>query len=149
METSEGFRGEFSFLSNFTLFEKPFKYGELTFDRSEHFYQAMKFDEQWIRERVQNHPAKGLKAYVQAMDVYFREDLDEIKEDIMLYILRYKFSKDNPKLRQKLIDTEGIELVEYNSWGDTYWGVCLKTGKGLNRLGNLLMQVREEILCGF
>jgi predicted NAD-dependent protein-ADP-ribosyltransferase YbiA (DUF1768 family) len=31
--------------------------------------------------------------------------------------------------------------VEGNSWGDTYWGVC--KGKGQNKLGHILMQVRS------
>ena len=35
------------------------------------------------------------------------------------------------------------ELVEGNSWGDTYWGVC--KGEGKNKLGKILMRVRTEL----
>ena len=59
--------------------------------------------------------------------------------------LRYKFSKHNPKLRQKLLDTNGVELVEYNYWHDVFWGVCKKTEVGENHLGKLIMKIREEV----
>jgi predicted NAD-dependent protein-ADP-ribosyltransferase YbiA (DUF1768 family) len=58
----------------------------------------------------------------------------------MLNLLRQKFQ--NPELREKLLCTGKLELIEGNYWGDTYWGVC--RGVGENRLGKLLMLVREE-----
>ena len=59
----------------------------------------------------------------------------------MLDILRLKFDPDSP-LTKRLLTTYGAPLIEGNRWGDKYWGVC--NGAGLNRLGELLMQVREE-----
>lgn len=41
-----------------------------------------------------------------------------------------------------LLKTGDEELVEGNTWGDTFWGVC--KGKGRNELGKILMKVREE-----
>ena len=38
------------------------------------------------------------------------------------------------------------ELIEGNTWNDTYWGVC--NGVGKNTLGQLLMKIREEIRKG-
>ena len=32
-----------------------------------------------------------------------------------------------------------------NTWGDTCWGVDLRTGQGENHLGRILMKVREEL----
>ena len=49
-------------------------------------------------------------------------------------------------LRQQLLDTGDAELVEGNSWNDTFWGVSARTGKGKNWLGRLLMQVRGEMV---
>ena len=46
--------------------------------------------------------------------------------------------------KQKLIDTGDIELVEVNSWGDTFYGVC--NGVGENHLGKLLMKIRKELV---
>ncbi len=36
-------------------------------------------------------------------------------------------------------------LQEGNRWGDTFWGVDLRTGKGENKLGKILMRVRKEL----
>ena len=63
------------------------------------------------------------------------------KEALMLDILRLKFAPDSP-LTKHLLATGGAPLSEGNQWGDRYWGVC--NGAGLNGLGELLMQVREE-----
>ena len=44
-----------------------------------------------------------------------------------------------------LIETGNAELLEGNTWGDTHFGVCSKTGVGENVLGKILMRVREEL----
>tara|TARA_Y100000296_G_scaffold19348_1_gene23079 strand:+ start:3287 stop:3481 length:195 start_codon:yes stop_codon:yes gene_type:complete len=54
-----------------------------------------------------------------------------------------KFSQ-NKELKENLIATAGRELIEGNTWGDTYWGVC--NGKGQNILGIILTRIREELL---
>ena len=44
--------------------------------------------------------------------------------------------------------TGDAELIEGNTWHDNYWGVCSCSkcnGRGKNRLGKLLMKVREEL----
>jgi len=56
--------------------------------------------------------------------------------------VRAKFEQ-NPDLAAKLIATGDEELVEGNTWGDTYWGVC--RGVGQNKLGKILMNVRQEL----
>lgn len=70
-----------------------------------------------------------------------RSDWNKVKDDVMLELLRLKFAI--PDLRDKLLATENATLIEGNTWGDTYWGVC--RGIGDNTLGVLLMQVRSEI----
>jgi hypothetical protein len=60
----------------------------------------------------------------------------------MTEIIRLKFQ--NPGLKAKLLATGNQELIEGNTWGDCYWGVC--EGNGQNHLGKILMQVREELL---
>ena len=42
-----------------------------------------------------------------------------------------------------LLATGKATLVEGNSWGDTFWGVC--RGKGKNMLGKILMRVRKRL----
>ena len=55
--------------------------------------------------------------------------------------LRKKFS--DPGLRKALLDTGDEYLEEGNTWRDEYWGVC--NGIGKNRLGKLLMKIRDEL----
>jgi predicted NAD-dependent protein-ADP-ribosyltransferase YbiA (DUF1768 family) len=46
------------------------------------------------------------------------------------------------ELMLKLIDTGSIELIEDNSWGDTYWG-AVNYCEGENHLGILLLEIRD------
>ena len=73
--------------------------------------------------------------------VSLRPDWEDIKDDVMLEGLYRKFTND--ELAEWLLDTGDEELVEGNWWGDRYWGVC--NGIGQNKLGKLLMKVREEL----
>jgi len=53
-----------------------------------------------------------------------------------------KFSQ-NKDLAKRLLETKG-EIVEENTWNDTFWGVC--NGVGENKLGIMLARVREYLL---
>jgi ribA/ribD-fused uncharacterized protein len=141
--TNKGFRGEYGFLSNFAFLETPLVHKGISYPTVEHFYQAAKTTDMELRREIAKHSSKGLKSFIRKIDL--RPDWEEIKTDVMLRALRYKFSDSNPILRQRLLDTQGITLIEYNYWGDTFWGVCLKTNEGLNTLGTLLTLVRSEI----
>jgi len=68
------------------------------------------------------------------------EDWDAKKIDIMRTLVREKFK--NPLLRSMLLATGEVYLAEGNWWGDRVWGIC--KGTGLNWLGKILMEVREE-----
>lgn len=59
----------------------------------------------------------------------------------MYELLISKFS--DPGLRDKLIATGDAELIEGNNHWDRYCGVCRSEGQ--NKLGKLLMKVREEV----
>ena len=58
----------------------------------------------------------------------------------MFDIVLSKFAS-NPVLKNLLLDTNNEELVEGNTWNDTYWGAC--NGRGQNHLGKILMKVRS------
>lgn len=64
-----------------------------------------------------------------------------MKLSVMRDLLIQKFTHDD--LKALLVATGDARLVEGNSWGDRYWGMC--DGTGSNHLGQLLMEVRE--LC--
>ena len=107
---------------------------------SEHAYQAMKManaaDAEFIRHVITPRLAKRYGNTYQK-----RPDWDSVKITIMHEILRAKFTVFF--FREKLLDTGTQELIEGNTWNDTFWGVC--NGLGENNLGKLLMLVREEI----
>ena len=109
----------------------------------EHYFQAMKFpnDPGWAEAiRVAPFPARA-KALGAQKDHSPRDDWTRVKEQVMLEGLRAKFQQ-NPGLLQQLKDTGTRPLIEAGP--DAYWGEGrLKNGK--NRLGKLLMQVREEM----
>lgn len=77
---------------------------------------------------------------------HHREAFDEKRLEVMLDATRKKYSQ-NPHLSQLLLNTEGIELVE-ESTTDFFFGSSFnedREEKGLNHLGKILMQVRNEL----
>jgi ribA/ribD-fused uncharacterized protein len=123
----------------------PLQYQELTFHTVENFYQAMKTKDLKDRKRIsQLNPYQAKKA---GRKLRLREDWESIKEKVMLYALRHKFTK-TPKWKNKLLQTPG-DIIENNNWHDLFWGKCVCSrhrGKGKNKLGILLMQIRAELL---
>jgi len=109
----------------------------------EHYFQAAKFKQFEYRTRIQMaETPMDARMLGQTRDVNLRKDWHSIKESIMLTALRVKFEKE--PLRDLLISTNPAMLIE-NSPHDNYWGAG-KSGSGKNRLGVLLMQVRDELL---
>lgn len=142
METCEKkvigeFRGEYDFLSNF--YESPVTYGGITYTSAEAAFQAQKVKNPKDREAFANLGPSDAKKRGRAVPL--RADWQRVKIDIMEDVLRAKFAQD-PLLRLRLLATGDARLEEGNTWGDRYWGVS--GGEGENRLGLLLMRVREE-----
>ncbi len=78
-----------------------------------------------------------------------RNDWEEIKINVMLECVRAKFYQ-NRDLAGKLVETDGLELIEGNRWHDNIWGNCSCSRcqhiEGKNLLGKILMRVREEVV---
>ena len=139
------FQGHYRFLSNMWFMPKPMVRQGIAYKTVEHFFAAMKTKCVEDRRAIANcHSVHDAKA--RGRQVNLRSDWDEIREDVMLYALRYKFGSENPTLAESLKETGDAYLQEGNTWGDKYWGVCLKSGRGQNELGKLLMQVRRELI---
>ena len=134
----DSFRNEYSFLSNYSC--SPFYIDTVLFPTMEHYFQASKASNQEDYLRIAYAPTPG-DAKRLGRRIQLRPNWEEVKDNVMLIGLRKKFA--DPELRDLLLATGDEELVEGNYWGDTYWGVC--NGIGQNKLGKLLMQVREEI----
>lgn len=71
-----------------------------------------------------------------------RPDWEEVKDEVMLQTLRMKFSQ-NPEIAEELLATGDAILIEHTQ-NDAYWADG-GDGSGKNKLGLLLMQVREEL----
>lgn len=138
MKKIDSFSGEFEFLSNFYPSEIEFE--GIKYPTNEHFFQAMKTFDVDMRENIAAAPTPG-KAKRLGRHCLLRSNWEVVKENFMMTGLRLKFK--NPELKEKLLATGNAILEEGNWWGDTYWGVC--EGVGKNRLGILLMGLREEL----
>lgn len=133
------FRDEYLFLSNFYL--APVTYRGLTYQNNEAAFQAQKCltrEEQLPFTTLRPNEAKRL-----GRQVALRPDWEDVKLQIMEEIVRAKFTQ-NPELKEQLLATGDLLLMEGNTWHDLYWGVDSKTWEGQNHLGEILMQVRRE-----
>jgi N-glycosidase YbiA len=111
----------------------------------EHYFQAQKFpgaENAVYREKIRTAKTpKEAKALGGTRSIQIRLDWEEAKESIMLNALRRKFAA--AKLHELLLATGDRPLIEASPF-DNYWGSG-RSGKGKNRLGELLMQVRAEL----
>lgn len=143
MEPITSFSGEHRFLSNFwgaTIISEGY-----VFPSAEHFYQASKCVREEDILKFVHHAQPYLSAggaKKLGRQIWIRDDWDEIKLDVMHYIVEAKFTQ-NPSLKTMLKATGDRQLIEGNTWGDIYWGVC--NGVGENHLGRILMTVRGLI----
>ena len=137
--TSRGFQDEFRFLSNF--YERPIEYQGVFYRCAEAAYQASKFSEEDYQRKFENLDGAQSKRLGKSAHWSFRKDWEQIKVSVMKEILKAKFQ--DKFLALLLLSTDGIDLVEVNTWNDRFWGIC--HGRGENQLGKLLMELREEL----
>jgi len=134
------FSGDLEFLCNF--YKHEFEFEGRIYPTSEHAFQAAKTNQEHEKDGIAGAFTPGLAKKL-GRRVKLREDWNEVKNDVMYQVLKAKFS--DKRLRQKLIDTGDMELIEGNTWGDCYWGVDINSGIGENHLGKILMKLREEM----
>lgn len=135
----DDFGGPNAFLSNFYL--HPVKYEGLEYPSSEHAYQAAKtLNMKARRAFTLSEMSAGMAKHLGAA-LEIRCNWDSIRLAQMAAILDVKFA--DPTMRAKLLATGDAELIEGNTWGDTFWGVC--NGKGQNWLGKTLMSIRAKL----
>ncbi len=137
MDRIDKFQGEYRFLSNF--YPCTIEYDGIKYLSVEAYYQAQKT--KTIREKMRFAEMQAAMAKAEGRRVFLPVDWEDRKEQIMEKGLRIKFK--DIFLRRKLLNTGNVELIEGNTWGDQYWGV--RRGIGKNRLGILLMKIRDEI----
>lgn len=109
---------------------------------SEHYFQAQKFAGSIREEDVRQAPSAWLAARMgRDRNFVLRPDWENVKLEVMRTALRLKFS-NNLVLVDLLLSTGNEELIEQTT-DDYFWGSG-SDGRGLNMLGKLLMELREE-----
>lgn len=135
--TIDNFRGEYYFLSNF--YSANVKYNGLPFRNNEAAFQSAKCPERAL-EFTELDPSSAKRL---GRRVNLRQDWEAVKDSVMYEVCKCKFTQ-NEFLTNALIETGDSVLVEGNTWGDRVWGVC--DGVGENRLGKILMRIRDELV---
>ena len=128
------FRNKYYFLSN--MFPCKITYNGLIYNSIESAFQAQK-DLSKSKEFIN---LNGYDAKKLGRKVNLRPDWDNVKLNIMKELLTIKFSDKKLANLLKQINTP---IIEDNTWGDTYWGVC--NGIGENHLGKLLMEIQSTL----
>lgn len=132
------FRGEYSFLSNF--YNAKVEVEGVTYLNSEAAFQAMKC--KYYDDRLAFTSLNPSQAKRRGRKISLRNDWELVKDEYMYKVVKAKFEQ-NEDLKKLLLKTKGCYLEEGNTWGDNYWGVCY--GYGMNKLGKILMRVRDEL----
>jgi ribA/ribD-fused uncharacterized protein len=149
-------RDRFGFLSNYH--EAPVTLDGEVWRSTEFYYQAQKSQAPEYRAAIRNAKnadhAKGIgsdprrsrksrkRSWFHGRLDQLRSDWDQVKLTVMETAVQAKFRQD-PQLRALLLATGEAEIVE-DSAHDPYWGIG-RDGRGENRMGRLLMKVRQEI----
>ncbi len=136
-----GTRSEYGCFSNFS--SHGFKLDGFWWPTNEHFFQAQKFADTPHADAIREvKTPKDAAKMGRDRSRPLRRDWEEVKEEIMRRGVLQKF-ETHVEIREVLLSTGDEEIVE-NSPSDYYWG-CGKDGSGKNRLGFILMEVREEL----
>ena len=115
---------------------------ELT-NTSEHYFQAQKFLVPEIQEKIRQI-ASPMDAALEGRNRQnpLRPDWEEVKDEVMHQALRMKF-RQNPDIAKELLATGDAIIIEHTQ-NDAYWADG-GDGSGNNKLGLLLMHVRQEL----
>lgn len=146
----ERFRGDNYFLSNMYVMTNWIETDlGIAVTTSEHAYQAARFVDpethKIVAGVVDGITAKDLAHELIEAGEPQLPDWETTKVWRMHGIVHQKFFR-NPELARLLIATGNENLVEGNTWDDTFWGVCpVGSNNGFNILGNVLMIVRAEL----
>lgn len=147
MEPITSFKDKYFFLSN--MFMAQVGYEGIVYPSSEHAYVAAKTKDEDLREKISMIPSP-YQAKKVGRTIQLRDDWEHIKVNEMRRILERKFSpfRSDLPLYDWLSATAPRQLIEGNTWNDTFWGQC-PIGTGKNMLGKLLMEIRDDITLKF
>jgi ribA/ribD-fused uncharacterized protein len=140
-----------------------FRYSNMHVISSPFVYQAMKVVKTDVETRARIAAMSPYDAKRAGKRVKLRPDWNNIKLDVMRLGIDMKFDFGTKEADILAADTDD-KIVEYNTWHDNYWGICMCHGVngghgmrfsctfGHNHLGKILMArrlvLREKLACG-
>jgi len=136
------FVDDYKWLSNF--YPCLVELDGMKYQTVENAYQSAKNPDLKWKEFCANKSPAVCKTF--SKHVVLTPRWDVIKVRVMRKLLNQKFNQDYFKELLLATDNEGI--VEGNTWHDTFWGVDLMTSVGQNRLGIMIMNIREALRSG-
>ena len=136
------FRDLYWFLSNMFPTKVPINIGgeDYVFDNAEAAFQAQKnpkLASLFVGLNGFDAKRKGRQIPITT------PDWNNARIDAMRKAVQAKFD-NNPEIMEKLKSLADEYISEDNDWGDTFWGVS--RGKGENKLGNILMDIRDNAI---
>ena len=132
---------DYGYMSNFAAYS--FELDGTTWPTSEHYFQAMKFNDATIQKNIRRLASPMLAARAgRDRKKPLRKDWESVKERIKYDAVLAKFTQ-NPDIAAELIATGNAILIEHTT-KDSYWADG-GDGSGKNRLGVILMRVRGEL----
>jgi ribA/ribD-fused uncharacterized protein len=137
----EQFKGEYRWLSNFA--PVVIHIDGIDYPSVEHAYMSCKSDDDSWKAYCSDPDNSAGTVKVKSREIDLINGWHSKKLGVMEMCLRQKFSQE--PYRTRLIDTGDTYIQEGNYHGDKFYGVCLRTNEGLNHLGRLIMQIRNEI----
>jgi ribA/ribD-fused uncharacterized protein len=127
--------------SNFA--KAPIRLKDKSWPTSEHYFQAQKFAGTKREEEICQAKSPMIAARLgRSRKHRLRPDWERVKDGIMREAVLAKFTQHGD-LRDILLGTGDALLVEHTG-NDSYWGDG-GDGSGRNRLGEILMSVRDEL----
>lgn len=149
--TKDGFRGEHAFLSNMyhSPIEVMYEKKKIIFQSAEQAFQGMKIAHaglnknqslKWLLHLADSTPQQAKKI---GKEIKINIDAWRVVAYSRMERIQYLKYSQNDSLRQELVNTGTIQLVEVNYWGDTLWGIDSKTKEGHNYLGEIIMNLRK------
>ncbi|MCO7224104.1 NADAR family protein [Pleionea sp. CnH1-48] len=132
---------EYGEFSNFAPY--PIKIKSKVWPSSEHYFQAMKFDNAADQNEIRKAKTP-MEAARKGRDRKrkLKRSWESIKDNVMREAVLQKFMQHD-YLKALLLGTGSAKLIE-STENDSYWGDG-GDGSGKNKLGLILMEVREKL----
>ena len=137
----ESFKGIYTWLSNMV----PVKiiYEGIEYPSVEHAYMSAKSSDMAWKSRCADTQISPKQIKQESKSIRLRDEWEDMKIDVMKECLEQKYQQE--PFKTLLLGTGETHIQEGNWWGDFFWGVDIKTGKGENNLGKLIMKIRNDL----